>query len=340
MPMKARQRFRKTAFLLLRLAVSIGLIAWVFHRFIDLHQLVDLAKRTDRRLLALALGIEILPIVFTTLRWHLLLRPVGLSQSLFRTFHFNYLGLFFNNFLLGLTGGDVVKAILIARGSDRKAGAVLTVFVDRLIGLVMLAGIAGVACALRLGAAEFREAAAIVWGFLAAFTLFCLVYFNRRLRALEWVRRLRRALPGRHLLKELDDAGRAYRGEPAVVAGAALLSLASHACSLGAAWAFSHALGFPIPLVDVLVYIPVIMMIVSVPVSVGSWGVGEAAFIGFFRKVGMPEPTAVGLSLLVRLGQALWTIPGGLFLVLDPSERRAVQEAEVEAEESEPSEDA
>ena len=330
--MSKKSSVGKRLFLILRIAVAVGLITWVFMKFVDVRQFADLARRTDRKLLILGLCTELLPIGFTTLRWHLLLRPVGLRQSFFRTLHFTYLGLFFNNFLVGLTGGDLVKAFLIARGSDRKAGAVLTVFVDRLIGLVTLAGIAAAACATRFSSEEFRVAAAITWGFLGAFTLFCLVYFNRRLRTLQFVRRLRRVLPGRRILVELDAAGRAYRGKWALLAAAAALSIASHASSLIGAWAFSHALGFPIPLVDILVYVPVIMMIVSIPVSVGTWGVGEAAFIGFFRKVGMPEATAVALSLLVRLGQAFWTLPGALFLVLDAGERKAVQEAEKEAE--------
>lgn len=328
--MSRRSKGARFALFAVRLAVSAGLLAWVFHRFVRPQELVDLARRTDGKLLALGLAIEALPVAITTWRWHLLLRPVGLTQGPGRTFHFNYLGLFFNNFLLGLTGGDLVKAILIARGSDRKAGAVLTVFVDRLVGLLTLAGIAAVACAVRFGRPEYRLAAAIVWGFLGAFTLFCLLWFNPWLSGR--LHRLTSRLPGGRILRELDEAARAYGGRKAILAAAAGLSLASHACSLGAAWVFARALGSRIDLVEILVYYPVIMMIVSIPVSVGSWGVGEAAFIGFFEKVGVPRPTAVALSLLVRLGQAAWTLPGGLFLLFDPAERKAVAEAEEEAD--------
>lgn len=324
--------WKKRVFTVVRLLVAAGLLWFVFHKFIKVDEIREMAKRTDRRLLWLGLVTELLPIFVTTFRWQLLLRPVGLRLGFLRVLHFNYLGLFFNNFLIGLTGGDLVKAILISRGTDRRAAAALTVFVDRLIGLVVLAGIAGVACFARLGNRDFLVAAAIVWGFLGSFALFCLVYFNRRLRAAQWIRRLRRALPGRGILIELDEAGRAYRGQWAILTGAVLLSIAGHAASIAGAFLLARALGATVALVDVLIYFPVVMMIASVPISIGTWGVGEAAFVGFFRKVGMPETTAVGLSLLVRLSQMIWTLPGGILLAIDPAERKAVKEAEKEAE--------
>src|SRR5204862_202570 len=147
----------------------------VFHKFVKIDQLKEMARKTDRTLLILGLATEMVPVFVTTWRWQVLLRPVGLRLGFLRVFHYNYLGLFFNNFLVGMTGGDLVKAILIARGSDRRAAAALTVFVDRLIGLVVLAAIAGAACVTRLGDPKFRVAGAIVWGFLGSFTLFCLV---------------------------------------------------------------------------------------------------------------------------------------------------------------------
>ena len=126
-----RASWGKRVFLIVRIAVGAGLLWFVFHKFIKVEELRDLAKRTDRFLLILGLVTELLPIFITTLRWQILLRPVEIRLGYLRTLHFNYLGLFFNNFLVGLTGGDLVKAILIARGTGRRAAAVLTVFVDR-----------------------------------------------------------------------------------------------------------------------------------------------------------------------------------------------------------------
>lgn len=326
----------KRVFLLARFVVAAGILWFVFYKFIKVEELREMARRTDPVLLSLGLVVELLPIFITTFRWQLLLRPVGIRLGFLRTLHFNYLGVFFNNFLVGLTGGDLVKAILVARGSDRRPAAVLTVFVDRLVGLVVLAAIACVACLFRLSdpaqRRDFLPAALIVWGFLGSFVLFCALYFNRRLRAAQWVRRLRRRLPGRKLLIELDDAGRAYRGRWGVLGGAVALSVAGHAASIGGAFLLARALGSTVALVDVLILFPVVMMIASIPVSVGTWGTSEAAFVWFFQKVGMPEVTAVSLSFLVRLSQLLCSLPGGLFLLFSPGERSAVKEAGKEAE--------
>src|SRR5919201_7113457 len=47
-------------------------------------------------------------------------------------------GMFFNQFLPGGTGGDIIKSYLLLKETDKKAGGLLAVVFDRLIGLVAL----------------------------------------------------------------------------------------------------------------------------------------------------------------------------------------------------------
>ncbi|MCD6406216.1 MAG: flippase-like domain-containing protein, partial [Planctomycetes bacterium] len=79
-----------------------------------------------------------------SLRWKSLLGAQGIRIGFWRTLELTYLGLFCNNFMPGLTGGDVVKAYYASKlTSTKKTNAVVTVFLDRLIGLVMLGAVAG-----------------------------------------------------------------------------------------------------------------------------------------------------------------------------------------------------
>ena len=56
------------------------------------------------------------------------------------------IGLFFNIVVPGLTGGDLVKAVLAARDHpERKAAAMISVLVDRLIGVLVLVLLGAVA---------------------------------------------------------------------------------------------------------------------------------------------------------------------------------------------------
>lgn len=78
-------------------------------------------------------------IVLGTLRWRMVLRVHGINLSLGRAAEISLVAHFFNSFLLGSTGGDLMKAFYAAREtSNRKTEAVVTVLVDRLIGLLSM----------------------------------------------------------------------------------------------------------------------------------------------------------------------------------------------------------
>ena len=78
----------------------------------------------------------LLTILLNVARWRLVLKVQGLHLPWGRATGITFVAQFFNAFLLGSTGGDVIKALYAARETHhKKAEAVVTVFVDRLLGL-------------------------------------------------------------------------------------------------------------------------------------------------------------------------------------------------------------
>jgi hypothetical protein len=63
--------------------------------------------------------------------------------------------------------------------------------------------------------------------------------------------------------------------------------------------------------------IPIIMIVSSLPLAPGGWGVGESAFMYFFRLVGVGVAAATALSLTFRLTSMFISLIGGVFLALD-----------------------
>src|SRR5438876_9320856 len=75
-------------------------------------------------------------VLLGVIRWQLVLRVQGLELSFARTSEISLVAQFFNSFLLGSTGGDLLKAYYAARETHhKKTEAVVTVLVDRLLGL-------------------------------------------------------------------------------------------------------------------------------------------------------------------------------------------------------------
>ena len=82
---------------------------------------------------------QLFAVSFTFIRWRWLLRTFGLQCSRRDAFRLGFFGLMLNLAPLGIVGGDAVKAVLIAqRNPEYKSQAVASVFIDRLIGLLIM----------------------------------------------------------------------------------------------------------------------------------------------------------------------------------------------------------
>src|SRR4029453_3019072 len=86
--------------------------------------------------LALSVVLMAMTIVLGVVRWRMVLRVHGLDLPWSRAGEISLVAHFFNSFLLGATGGDLLKAYYAARETHhKKTEAVVTVLVDRLLGL-------------------------------------------------------------------------------------------------------------------------------------------------------------------------------------------------------------
>jgi len=89
--------------------------------------------------LGVFIGLAAIAVVCTSLqfvRWFLLVRALNLPFTVQSAFRLGLVGCFYNAFLPGSVGGDLVKAYIIARDTPgKRASAVATVIADRLVGL-------------------------------------------------------------------------------------------------------------------------------------------------------------------------------------------------------------
>ena len=73
-----------------------------------------------------------------------------------------------------------------------------------------------------------------------------------------------------------------------------------------------------VPAQTFFILVPVCMMVASIPLAPGGWGVREGAFIAFFGPHGVPLTTAVALSILLGLTTLFWSLLGGVFFFTRP----------------------
>jgi uncharacterized protein (TIRG00374 family) len=74
-------------------------------------------------------------VLLTLVRWYFLVRAQDLPLTLPNAIRLGMIGCFFNAFLPGSVGGDIIKAAALAREQSRRTVAVATVLMDRIIAL-------------------------------------------------------------------------------------------------------------------------------------------------------------------------------------------------------------
>ena len=285
----------------------------------------------DIPLLLLAALAYFLCASFAAVRWHWLLRANGLPVSLWEAWRLNWVGVFFNNVVPGLTGGDVVKAYYIAKHTGKKTVPILTVVVDRILGLTALALLALVVVLANFG--RFRELALGILGLLAAIVLLSIPFLSRRVRRGLKLSAFLRKLPGSGFLMKLDEALTFYRNKKKALFLWILASMGNHILSTGFVAVLGYAMGYTISWVDYFVLVPVINIASAVPLAPAGWGVGETLYdLAFMRFSSLGPGEGAGLSAVSRVLVAAWSLMGGI-LLLTMKDRVSTKVIEEEMEE-------
>src|SRR5262249_26180076 len=123
----------------IQLAVTITLLIWVFHDPEQRHKMGKALQQADFWWVGAAIIAYLVVEVAAAVRWQILLRVQKIRLNVGRLSGLFLIGMFYNQFLPGGTGGDIIKSYLLLKEThDHKAGALLAVVFDRLIGLVAL----------------------------------------------------------------------------------------------------------------------------------------------------------------------------------------------------------
>lgn len=231
----------------LKVGLSLAIVAWLFSRamrgeaFDRLHaQMVGPGFQWG--LLAAAFVSLLAAVVVTFVRWYYLVRALGVSFTMLEALRLGFLGFLFNLAPMGIIGGDLLKAVVLARQRPgQRAAAVASVVVDRVIGLYILFVVASAAIVLsgfyRHSDPQVRSiAVTTLAGTLAASVGLAAVFIPGATQGRLSAALGRLPYVGRQV-GHLIEAVRLYRNSPSVLAVSSLLTVAVHSLTtLGIYW--------------------------------------------------------------------------------------------------------
>ena len=341
---------KKTIFTVLQVLVTVGILVWIFHDPTKLKE--TWGKLQNANLLWILAGITAYGIVeiLGATRWQLLLRVQDIYVPWYRLGSLLMIGIFFNQFMPGGTGGDVVKIYyLLKETPNKKTQALLGALMDRLIGLIGLIFVAGVVIIWKwtwltqgkpIPHFEFSWIFAFdkmqhwlsqipattqllyfLLAILGATVLGIIVSFV--ITGFGLAHKLPARFPGRDIFVDLSIAYNLYARAWKATLASILLSLCVHIFSFLMFYSAARSLGVVIPIFQFFAIMPIINTIAALPISVGGTGVREGLFQTMLTTlcVNVPSTAAVGVSLLGWGMVLFWGLCGGIiYLFYRPSE--------------------
>lgn len=323
---------RSQLFNLLKFAVALGLLAWLFLKLPDPQALWQQILNANKALLLLGALCYAAAVATSALKWGVLLRAAGFTVPLGRLLSYQWVAEFFNNFLPAQVGGDVMRGYAVATDTRRAADATASVLIDRFIGLIVFMASAAVTSTIMLlwgkpdhrpfppeGLLFMQFAAVGSTLMMLALSLVVAALLSRRLKGL--LERVIGALPFSSrtlpIWNKLAAAFDVYRNKPGALlltaAGSLLIVILTSINIWLIAWALQPD---SIGLLEVLAINPIIVFaLLVVPLSPGGLGVRQVSFAGMFFFMGAGTALGTAVGLLQQFIGYLVSLPGGFLWV-------------------------
>lgn len=312
----------------LQTLVTLGLLWWIFRDPEKNRLMLGALKEAEVGWLIpgfLAIGAAIL---LQTQRWVLLLGAQGIRLPWMRAWKLVMVGAFFNLFLLGATGGDVIKIFYVMRETaTKKSAAFLSVVVDRIIGLVALIAVTAFICGFSFGLLTGHRLTAALLGTLGAILggSLALVVSGFLVDRLQLAHKLPAWLPFHAKIVDLAAAFSVYARDMRTLAATFLISIPAHLLIFSsfyfAALAFAAQLRAAgdavLSLWNIFTVMPIVSTFTALPISLSGVGVREKLFQ---ELLGTLFGTPANIAVLVSLGGFVmllaWGLVGGAVYLL------------------------
>ncbi|MEY2440427.1 MAG: glycosyltransferase 2 family protein [Verrucomicrobiota bacterium] len=307
---------------LFQLAVTCAMLWWVFHDPDQRAKMAAALRTADYRWVAAGILSYILVELSAAVRWQILLRVQKIHLSFNRVSGLFLIGMFYNQFLPGGTGGDIVKSYLLLKETKKKAGALLAVVFDRLIGLVALVVITVALVSLRfdllwrtpvtvesgvtprqLLVLLFILLGSSITGLLTSFVVSGLNLFHK----------LPHKFPGREKLIEISAAYHLYARHWIASLLAFGVSLVAHLATFTTFLCVAYAFRAAVPVIDFFAVLPIERTITALPISFAGVGLREQILQVMLNNLcGVPIAVAKLIGSMSFLIILLCSAPGGL----------------------------
>lgn len=335
---------------LIKALVSLCFFGLLFS-FINTQQFVQTVRAMDLYYFVLSMLLALVMVASSCLKWKVSVRLTGMEVKFGRLCGIYLIGYYFSNLLPSNIGGDVVRSYYLGRSEGSQSKAAASVFIERFSGILLLLLLTVIMPVFH--ADGYRSPYLFVpalgaAGLLVIFLALLLIRSPLELLRVsgKTIQHCLRQPAGGWLDRGFDRVLKVVGGVYEKIAGAVRAARVDRYALLKmiflTVWfylltwvnvylAFRTFGVFP-TFIQVASVTPTIMMVSMIPVSLGSLGLAEGAYVLYFSMIGMEPSTALAVGLFMRFKVLLIGSVGAFFYLMHRHEvsRDMLQQAEAD----------
>ncbi len=254
--------------------------------------------------------------VLSAYKWSLIARPLGFNRKFINMVAYYFIGMFFNLFLLGSIGGDVVRAYYLGEKTKRIIQAGYSIFIERYTGLLALITILNIALLV-----SFKE------GIVPSFACWSIIGGT----VIVWIITIfmPKILTLFPLIKKWGEKislqkMKIYWDNPELIRGPILISFLFQTTFVFIIILVGRGFGIRVPFYYFFIFVPLGDLLSIIPVTMNGIGLREGCYVFFLHLKGIDTSVALAFSLICLI--VVWGVSllGGLVYLFGNFDRKEV----------------
>ncbi len=269
------------------------------------------------------MGLSLVGMFLCSERWRVFLLHQGLQSSRMEILKLSLIGSFFNFAIPGGVGGDVVKSYyLVKENPHKKMAGVMSVLMDRVLGLYAMILMAFVAMLIDrhqiLEVPELKMIFILVCCLALGLTFGLAIALSKFIHQRKWIHTVTHQIPMGHRFHQIYEIIYSYHDDKKRLLKAIILSSLAQMASISILILVGRALQVQhIPAVTYFVAAPIGFIVTALPIAPAGVGVGQAAFDYLFN-IFSGQVTQFGATSITifQVGQFALGIVGAIIYIL------------------------
>lgn len=302
--------------LVLKFIFSLSIISFLLIYKTSIKDILNVLKGANFFWLLLSFSLHALGLIISCCRWQILIQAQGDSVPLGFLAKSYLVAGFFNNFLPTRFGGDIVRIWDGTRYSQSLLKSSAIVLVDRFTGIVVLLFFAFTASLFRL---DMAQRIPVIWVSLlvglVGLILVMIFFTPLATHVLEKIPEKKFLTKGKQKLSAFREVILVYKDKKVFLFRAFFWAFLLQVNVIVHYYLIGKALHLSIHVLDYFIFIPIVLLILIIPITISGLGLREGSYMEIFKFYGIAPKAAVSFGLIDWAFGLIIGIVGGIIYI-------------------------